>query len=193
MRRTTNLFEQIPVPENLRLAFHKASRGRRGQAVVRQFAAELDRRIVAMSEGIRTGTFPLGRFQQFLVRDPKERVITAPCFDERVLHHSVMNVCEPALGRWLIDKPTAGYAAFFFTSNKGGMSARCRRLEVSVERDLGDGLAIAGRHGRLTGYFRDDSATSGPERFYRATPSGDDAEEQARADDPNQICICEAA
>ena len=103
MRRTTNLFEQIAVAENLRLAFHKASRGRRGQAVVRQFAAELDRRIVAMSEGIRTGTFPVGRFQQFLIRDPKERVITAPCFDERVLHHAIMNVCEPVLDRWLID------------------------------------------------------------------------------------------
>ena len=56
-----------------------------------------------MSEAIREGTFPVGRFQQFLIRDPKERVITAPCFDERVLHHGIMNVCEPVLDRWLID------------------------------------------------------------------------------------------
>jgi hypothetical protein len=102
MRRATNLFERIPEPENLRLAFHKAARGRRGQAEVRQFAGDLDRRIAAMSEGIRTGTFPVGRFQQFLIRDPKERVITAPCFDERVLHHAIMNVCEPVMDRWLI-------------------------------------------------------------------------------------------
>ena len=103
MRRAANLFDQIPEPENLRLAFHKAARGRRGQAVVRQFAASLDQRIAAMSEAIREGTFPVGRFQQFLIRDPKERVITAPCFDERVLHHGIMNVCEPVLDRWLID------------------------------------------------------------------------------------------
>lgn len=102
MRRAANLFDQIPEPENLRLAFHKAARGRRGQAVVRQFAASLDRRIAAMSVAIRDGTFPVGRFQQFLIRDPKERVITAPCFDERVLHHAIINVCEPVFERWLI-------------------------------------------------------------------------------------------
>ncbi len=84
MRRAANLFDQIPEPENLRLAFHKAARGRRGQAVVRQFAASLDQRIAAMSAAIRDGTFQVGRFQQFVIRDPKERVITAPCFDERV-------------------------------------------------------------------------------------------------------------
>ena len=103
MRRAANLFDRIPEPENLRLAFHKAARGRRGQAVVRQFAASLDQRIAAMSVAIREGTFPIGRFQQFLIRDPKERVITAPCFDERVLHHAIMNVCEPVMDRWLID------------------------------------------------------------------------------------------
>ena len=103
MRRAANLFDRIPDSENLRLAFHKAARGRRGQPVVRQFAAGLNQRIAAMSVAISEGTFPIGRFQQFLIRDPKERVITAPCFDERVLHHAIMNVCEPVMDRWLID------------------------------------------------------------------------------------------
>lgn len=103
MRRTAKLFDRIHEPENLRLAFHKAARGRRGQAVVRQFAAGLDDRILEMAKAICEGTFPVGRFHQFLIRDPKERVITAPCFDERVLHHAIMNLCEPVLDRWLID------------------------------------------------------------------------------------------
>ena len=38
-----------------------------------------------------------------MIRDPKVRVITAPCFEERVLHHAIMNVCEPVLDSWLID------------------------------------------------------------------------------------------
>jgi hypothetical protein len=103
MRRTAHLFDRIYEPENLRLAFHKAAMGRRGQTVVTQFADRLDQRIGQLSKGIRDGTFPVGRFQQFLIRDPKERVITAPCFDERVLHHAIMNLCEPVLDRWLID------------------------------------------------------------------------------------------
>lgn len=103
MRRAANLFERIPEQENLRLAFQKAARGRRGQEVVRDFASRLDQRIAAMSVAIRDGTLPVGRFQQFLIHDPKQRVITAPCFEERVLHHAIMNVCEPLMDRWLID------------------------------------------------------------------------------------------
>ncbi len=103
MRRAANLFDQIHEPENLRLAFHKAARGRRGQAVVREFADGLDDRISEMVRAISEGILSVGRFHQFLIRDPKERVITAPCFEERVLHHAIMNVCEPILDRWLID------------------------------------------------------------------------------------------
>ncbi len=83
--------------------FTKQQRGRRSQTVVKQFADGLDNRIRELSKEIREGTIQVGRFQQFLIRDPKERVITAPCFDERVLHHAIMNLCEPVLDRWLID------------------------------------------------------------------------------------------
>lgn len=103
MRRTANLFEKICEPENLRIAFHKASRGKRGKAVVRRFADRLDSEIVAMSSRLQAEEFAFGRFEQFLIRDPKERVITAPCFQERVVHHAIMNVCEPIFDRWLID------------------------------------------------------------------------------------------
>jgi hypothetical protein len=136
MRRTANLFDRIHEPENLRLAFHKAARGRRGQAVVQQFAANVDRHIAAMSAAIREGTFPVGRFHQFLIRDPKERVITAPCFEERVLHHAIMNVCEPVMDRWLIDdtfacrsgkgREAAVHRAQHFSRN----AAWCLKLDV---------------------------------------------------------------
>jgi hypothetical protein len=55
-----------------------------------------------MAGQLRQGTFVLGRFRQFVIRDPKERIITAPCFAERVLHHAIVNVCEPVFERWLI-------------------------------------------------------------------------------------------
>ena len=125
MRRAANLFDQIPEPENLRLAFHKAARGRRGQAVVRRFAASLNQRIAAMSVAIADGTIPIGRFQQFLIRDPKERVITAPCFDERVLHHGIMNICEPVMDRWLIDD------TFACRTGKGRESAIVRAQQFT--------------------------------------------------------------
>ena len=136
MRRAANLFDRIHEPANLRLAFHKAARGRRGQVVVQAFATGLDDRISEMAKAICDGTFPVGRFHQFLIRDPKERVITAPCFDERVLHHAIMNVCEPILDRWLIDdtfacrKGKGREAAILRAQHFTGTVAWCLKLDV---------------------------------------------------------------
>lgn len=64
MRRAANLFDRIYEPENLRIAFLKAARGR-GQAVVQQFASGLDARVTEMSSAIRDGTVTMGRFQVY--------------------------------------------------------------------------------------------------------------------------------
>lgn len=74
MRRTANLFDQIWQPDNIRLAFHKASRGKKSHAMVRGFARNLDQHVEHISHAIRNDTFSVGRFHQFLIQDPKERV-----------------------------------------------------------------------------------------------------------------------
>jgi retron-type reverse transcriptase len=102
MHRVNHLFDQICEHENLRQAFYSASRGRRNQFKVREFSDRLDLRIKALAEHLSDGSIKLGRFHQFIIRDPKERVITAPDFEERVLHHAIMNILEPILDRWLI-------------------------------------------------------------------------------------------
>jgi hypothetical protein len=42
---------------------------------------------------------PVGDYHYFKVQDPKERLICAATFRERVLHHALMTVCEPVLER----------------------------------------------------------------------------------------------
>ena len=84
-----------------------------------------------MSVAIAEGAFPIGRFQQFLIRDPKERVITAPCFDERVLHHAIMNICEPVMDRWLIDDTFACRTGKGRERAYSGLSTSPRRRVVA--------------------------------------------------------------
>lgn len=103
MKRAGNLFEQIVDRENLRLAFCTAMLGKRDRADAREYAQNLEIRLSAMEDALWRGTFPLGRYHQFVIHDPKRRTITAPCFSERVLHHAIMNVCEPVFECWLID------------------------------------------------------------------------------------------
>jgi hypothetical protein len=96
------LFDAVLERENLRKAVHLALKGKRDRADARAWLARLDANLDRMRTQLADGTLPVGRFRQFVIYDPKERIITAPCFEERVLHHALMNVCEPHLERWLI-------------------------------------------------------------------------------------------
>jgi hypothetical protein len=59
----------------------------------------LDENLAALGAELLTGDVPVGNYHYFKVHDPKERLICAATFRERVLHHVLMNVCEPVLER----------------------------------------------------------------------------------------------
>lgn len=103
MRRTGNLFDRIIARENMRWAFHRAARGKRHRPEVRAFSQNLEQSLSELIDLVATERFTGGRFIQFEIRDPKRRLITAPAFPERVLHHAIIRGCEPTFERWLID------------------------------------------------------------------------------------------
>jgi len=125
MKRVANLFESVLDRENLRSAVGKAMRGKRDRPEVVAYLQNLDHHLETMATELRAGTFPLGRFRQFIRFDPKERVITAPCFPERVLHHAVTNVCEPVFETGLIAD------TFACRAGKGRLAALVRAREFA--------------------------------------------------------------
>ena len=103
MKRANDLYRWIAEPENLRLAFWKAQRGKGHRPEVQAFRAELEKRLQEMREALQDRAVPVGDYHYFTVRDPKERQICAAAFRERVLHHAILNVCEPIFERYAID------------------------------------------------------------------------------------------
>ena len=102
MKRIGNIFERVIDPENLRLAFMKASRGKRHRDDQRSFERNLESELWRLREGLIKGDYPIGNYRRFMIYDPKEREICAASFGERVLHHALMNVCEPYFESWLV-------------------------------------------------------------------------------------------
>lgn len=102
MKRIGNLFEKVVEPENLRLAFWKASQGKRHRPEQRAFADDLEGSIQRMRCGLLNNDYPVGEHTRFTIYDPKEREICAAAFPERVLHHALTNVCELYFEKWLI-------------------------------------------------------------------------------------------
>jgi RNA-directed DNA polymerase len=99
MKRPGQLLDQIAAPANLLEAYLKARRGKTQQAEVRAFAARLDAELGQMRADLLAGRCRFDRYRTFRVYDPKERLIHAAPFPDRVLHHAVLNVCEPYFER----------------------------------------------------------------------------------------------
>jgi retron-type reverse transcriptase len=95
MKRVGYLFDQVVEPQNLRLAFYKAQKGKSGKNAVERFRENLDEQLCEIRNAFLSGDFKLGNYTCFPVFDPKERLICAAAFRERVMQHAVMNVCEP--------------------------------------------------------------------------------------------------
>jgi retron-type reverse transcriptase len=94
--------ERVRDRETLREAFARAALGKRARRDAAVFAARLDENLDGLARDLAEGTYTVGPYHQFTSFDPKERIITAPCFRDRVLHHAVTLVCEPVFERFLI-------------------------------------------------------------------------------------------
>lgn len=94
MKRACNLLPLIAEPDNLRLAFWKARKGKSYSKGVQAYRENLGRNLSVLRSQILTGHVSVGHYHFFKIFDPKERQICAAAFSEQVLHHALMNVCH---------------------------------------------------------------------------------------------------
>jgi retron-type reverse transcriptase len=127
MTRVGQLLAAIADPGNLRLAFWKASKGKRAKADCRAFQENLDANLSALRAELLAGRAGVGGYHYFTIHDPKERTICAAHFRERVLHHALMNLCEPVLERAAI------FDSYACRQGKGQLAA-IRRAESYARR-----------------------------------------------------------
>lgn len=95
MKTHKNLFAQIVSFENLWLAAHLASKGKRNRANVIQFNARLEDNLFLLQEQLINRSYQPGAYDSFYIFEPKKRLISAAPFRDRVVHHALCNVIEP--------------------------------------------------------------------------------------------------
>ena len=86
MKRAGQLIAAVADFDNLRLAFWKAAKGKRGKPDCMAFQNELERKLEEMRVEILAKGIRVGDYHYFKINDPKERMICAASFRERVLH-----------------------------------------------------------------------------------------------------------
>ncbi len=102
MKRSAIDLAAIAEWDNLTAAFHRAALGKTNRAEVRGFQSNLDRELARLREDILAGEPRLSPMRAFQIFDPKPRLIHAPVFRDRVLHHALIAHIGPVLERSLV-------------------------------------------------------------------------------------------
>lgn len=107
MKRTYIQLADIAAFDNLTLAVWKAARGKRHRPDVIEFTNHYGESLQRLADDILHGRVPYARYREFYIHDPKQRLIHAACFEDRVLHHAILNLVEPVFERTLVDSSYA--------------------------------------------------------------------------------------
>ncbi|MEM7672944.1 MAG: reverse transcriptase domain-containing protein [Verrucomicrobiota bacterium] len=92
MKAVGGLFDQIGMHETLSTAAWRASQGKRSRPEVAEWLADAPERIRSIADRLNCGQYHFSPYRAFAIRDPKSRIIHAPCFEDRVVHHAIIAV-----------------------------------------------------------------------------------------------------
>jgi retron-type reverse transcriptase len=110
-KRHHELFDRFANFASLHAAAKTAVRGKRRKPGAAAFFANFEREILELERELQAGTYRPGRYVEILVRDPKERLVSAAPFRDRVVHHALCSVIAPIF--------EAGFIANTFANRVG--------------------------------------------------------------------------
>ena len=122
MKRRGKLYRQITEWDNLLIAFYNAAHGKRLKPDVALYEKNLYENLKILQTHLINQTVPLGNYRFFKIYDPKERLICAAPFEERVLHHAIINITGLVFERLQI------YDSYACRKGKGTNAALLRAL-----------------------------------------------------------------
>lgn len=127
MKRYFHLYDKITSFDNLLDAARKARKGKKNKADANRFFFLLEPNLLRVQQELKDGIYRPGVYHTFKIYDPKERLISAAPFRDRVVHHAVCNVVMPLFeGSFIPDS---------YANRKGyGTHAAIRRCQEYVRK-----------------------------------------------------------
>jgi len=135
MKTYRNLYEKICSFDNLLDAYRKARNGKRSTYHVGRFELNLEQELLTLKQELESESYHPSSLHRFVIRDPKSRVIHAPAFRDRVVHHAICNVLEPIFDKTFIHDS--------YASRKGkGTHAALMRFDEFKRKVSGNGSLV---------------------------------------------------
>ena len=101
--QVTGTYADLYAWENLYAAWRKAARGKRGRGAAAAFEYRLEDNLLRLQEELAAETYRPGAYASFTIHEPKRRLISAAPFRDRIVHHALCRIIEPAFERSFID------------------------------------------------------------------------------------------
>ncbi len=102
MKSLKHVFEQVVDYDNLYRAYLNARLCKRYRYDVLQFTAHLEDNLSAIQEEMINGDYALGRYREFYIYEPKQRLIMAQPFKDRVVQWAIYQILHPAFSKGYI-------------------------------------------------------------------------------------------
>jgi retron-type reverse transcriptase len=97
-----NIYPEIYSFENLYAAYLRARRGKRTRLEVQRFELDLEGNLIALQNELIWSTYKTGKYRQFIISEPKERIVASLPFRDRVVQHALVAAIEPIWERRFI-------------------------------------------------------------------------------------------
>ena len=98
-----HIWHQILTWDNLLKAAKEAARNKRYRPEVLRFNARLEENLLELQSLLATKQWRPGPYRQLKVFEPKPRIVHAPCYADRVVHHAIVQVIGPFFERRFIE------------------------------------------------------------------------------------------
>ena len=95
MKTVKGLHEKMHTFDNANISFHKAAENKRFNEEVLAFSMSKEDELLRACEEVETLTYSQGPYTVFKVWEPKERLIMALPFYDRVVQHMIVNAIGP--------------------------------------------------------------------------------------------------
>lgn len=148
MKRKGNLFVKICDFDNAMIAYRKAKRCKRFRDEVLAFEAEREENIQAAILQLETLEYQPGEYKVFKVWEPKERIIMALPFFDRVIQHMIVNLIEPIFEKRFI------YHSYACRKNKGAHRASTQLTKWLYELEVVKGKSVYVLKADIHHYFQ---------------------------------------
>jgi retron-type reverse transcriptase len=99
MKRVGHLWNRLIAFDNLLRAARTSCKGKRFRPAVAAFHFDLERQLWRLHEELATRAYRPGPYTTFHICEPKERLISAAPYRDRVVHHALTQVLEPIFER----------------------------------------------------------------------------------------------